>query len=122
MKEKIKDLSIIELMEFWTKDWATESPTLEDLSNMRVWEEVFKYRSKRATIKDMIEVRHIADRADMDMPVLWDMGTMLAHAIAGDLYDTVETLTKSVQMLLKEHDKEPAKITMGQLNRLKGGL
>jgi len=33
--------------------------------------------------------------------------------------DTIET---SLNLLLKEHEGEPAKITIGQLNRLKNGL
>jgi len=39
-----------------------------------------------------------------------------------ELYESISTIEISLGVLLKQMDKEPAKITMGQLNRLKHGI
>ncbi len=38
------------------------------------------------------------------------------------IFDSLRTIEKSVKVLLKENENQPANITIGQLNRLKGGL
>ena len=39
-----------------------------------------------------------------------------------EIFDSLRTIEKSVKILLKENEDTPANITIGQLNRLKGGL
>ena len=39
-----------------------------------------------------------------------------------EIFDSLRVIEKSVKILLKEHENTSANITIGQLNRLKGGL
>ena len=39
-----------------------------------------------------------------------------------ELYESIAAIERSLEVLLKQMDKEPANITVGQLNRLKRGL
>ena len=39
-----------------------------------------------------------------------------------EIFDNLRVIEKSVKILLKENENKPANITIGQLNRLKGGL
>ena len=39
-----------------------------------------------------------------------------------EIFDNIRAIETSVKVLLKEHENEPANITIGQLNRIKRGL
>ena len=39
-----------------------------------------------------------------------------------ELYEQIATIERSLEVILKQFDKEPANITVGQLNRLKKGI
>ena len=39
-----------------------------------------------------------------------------------EIFDNMRAIEKSVKVLLKENENKPANITIGQLNRLKGGI
>ena len=112
--------SIMELMEYWIKDWETETPALENMSHFREWEVCFKKATNKATVKEMIDVWHISDGIDLEL--LWDMHEKIGKRIVGDLYDKVDTIETSLKLLLKEFGDQPAKITVNQLNRLKSGV
>ena len=124
MKEKnMKDMTIIELMEYWISEWTKDEPLFEnDAVASNEWDTLMRKRARNASLKDLIEVLHRCDADDFDNPTIWDIKTELGQHLVGDLYEKVEQIEKSVQMLLKEHEHEPAKITVGQLNRLKGGI
>jgi len=39
-----------------------------------------------------------------------------------EIFDALRTIETSLKVLLKENENQPANITIGQLNRLKGGI
>ena len=122
MKE-MKEMSIIELMEYWQTEWSKDAPLFE---NDRVASNTFDYlmkeKARTSTFKELIEVLHMCDEGDFDNPTFWEVRSILSRDIVGSLYDDVEQMKKSVKVLLKENEDKPANITIGQLNRLKGGI
>lgn len=122
-KEKeMKDMSIIELMEFWIEDWNKEEPSLEESSISNQWSELVTKKIRGESVLTLLKVLDLAHE-DIDyLEELWKIRKYIGEALVGDLYEKVEQIETSVKLLLKEHDLEPAKITVGQLNRLKGGV
>jgi len=51
----------------------------------------------------------------------WDKAICESYPFQG-IIERIATIERSLSVLLKEHESEPAKITIGQLNRLKNGL
>jgi len=51
----------------------------------------------------------------------WDTSITSSYPFEAIL-ERIETIERSLSVLLKEHDKEPAKITIGQLNKIKHGF
>ena len=116
-------MNIIELVEYWASEWEKDTPLFEnDAVASNEWDTLIRKRTRSSSIKDLIEVLHRCDADDLDNPTFWAVGEQLAQNLVGDLYEKFAVLEKSVQLLLKEHEHETAKITIGQLNRLKGGL
>jgi len=120
---KLEEMTIIELMEYWIKDWEQESPRLEhDKSHSSDWEDAVKKKIRASSVLTLLKALDVVHE-DIDyLDVVTPMKDRIGLELVGDLYKNVERIEKSVQLLLKEHEHEPAKITIGQLNRMKGGL
>jgi len=121
-KDKLEEMTIIELMEYWTEDWKQESPKLEDRGHYSKWATAVKKKTRTASILDLLKALDFTHTEIDYLEEITDMKARIGLELVGDLYEKVEQIEKSLQMLLKEHEHEPAKITVGQLNRLKGGI
>lgn len=114
-------MNLLELGEFWKKDWESESPKLENPNTMRMWDNAVEFKKRTASELELLQFLHVVK----DEEYIETVSNVRHHfflVICESLQEQVEIIEKSVQMLLKEHEHEPAKITVGQLNRLKGGI
>lgn len=122
-KVNFEKMNLKELWKFWIKDWEQEAPELENVDTMCQWEKATDKRIGEATLFELIEANHIAYREEIDYLEQMDyMHKRIFSLICESLEERVDVIEKSVKLLLKEHEQEPAKITIGQLNRLKGGV
>jgi hypothetical protein len=116
-----RKMNLIELGEFWLKDWEKDSPKLEDPNNMRNWENAVEAAKRAASELELLELLHMFKEEDY-IETIWNIKKHLTLRFTEMLEEKVRQIEKSVQVLLKEHDLEQANITIGQLNRLKGGI
>lgn len=119
---EFKKMSLKELWQFWLKDWEQDAPKLEDTNTMREWEIVTDKAIDKATLYELIEALHISEKEFYYHDQLMNMRKAVFKYICEELEDRVDTIEKSVRLLLKEHEDQAANITIGQLNRLKGGV
>ena len=118
---KFKDKKLLELAEFWNKDWETESPTLEDTNTMRLWEQAINTAARESSELEMLQALH--ELKDIDyLGEIVNLRERFFESFAFSLLEEMKQLKISVEVLLKEHENEPARITIGQLNRLKRGI
>ncbi|MHC4547113.1 MAG: hypothetical protein ACYSYL_21815 [Planctomycetota bacterium] len=108
-----RKMNLIELGEFWLKDWEKDSPKLEDPT--------VEAAKRAASELELLELLHMFKEEDY-IETIWNIKKHLTLRFTEMLEEKVRQIEKSVQVLLKEHDLEQANITIGQLNRLKGGI
>ena len=120
MKE-MKDMEFIELLE-----WVSKNENEITNEQWAVYEsQAKKLAPKYFVNKDIVELmdfyrKYAGDNLDHWWEA-WDNAVCESHPI-GLILERIGVIERSVSVLLKEHDHEPAKITIGQLNRLKGGM
>ena len=118
---KFKDKKLLELAKFWIEDWKKESPTLEDPKKMRLWDNALIDANRKSSEMEMLQALHEFRDEDY-IESIWAIRESFFDAFANSLIEEVKELRTSVEVLLKEHEIDPARITIGQLNRLKGGI
>jgi len=118
---KFEKMSLAELGEFWMKDWEKESPKLEDPNNMRNWDNAVENVKSSASELEMLQFLHML-KEEYDVETVWNVREHLNLQFTEILQERLDQIEKSVKLLLKEHENEQANITIGQLNRLKGGI
>jgi len=118
---KFKDKNLLELAEFWNKDWEKESPELEDKNTMSLSDEAINAVACGSSEMELLQALHEL-KTEEYVETIYDLRSTFFERFASLLLEEVKELRTSVEVLLKEHENEPAKITIGQLNRLKGGL
>ena len=121
MVKEMKDMEFIELLE-----WASKK---EDEITDEQWGEYERlvkklapepFRQMTFTELELFYAKYAGD----DLDPWWDAWNKSIYNSYpfSSILERIETIERSLSVLLKEHDKEPAKITIGQLNRLKHGL
>ena len=120
MKE-MKDMEFIELLE-----WASEN---EDEIIDEQWDEYERlvkklapepFRKMTFTELELFYAKYAGDNLDPWWDA-WDKSICDSYPFS-TILERIETIERSISVILKEHENEPAKITIGQLNRLKRGL
>ena len=122
MTKKLENMNLAELWKFWFKDWEQETPQLEDPNMMRIWSKNVNRAIGESSLLELIQALHLTYEEIDYLEEEAAMREAVYKRICEGLEERVDTIEKSVQLLLKEHEHEAAKITIGQLNRLKGGL
>ena len=118
---EFKDKNLLELAKFWNKDWEKESPELENVDTMRLWDKAVNAAACESSELELLQALHEL-KSEEYVEMAYDLRHTFFEHFASLLLEEVKELRTSVEVLLKEHENEPAKITMGQLNRLKGGV
>lgn len=121
MKKEMKDMEFVELLE-----WASKN---EDEIADNQWAEYHSivkqnarehFRQMNFTQLEQFYTKHSSENTDPWFDA-WHDSILSTFPFEG-IQESIRVLENSVHLLLKEHDKEPAKITIGQLNKLKHGL
>lgn len=115
-------MEFIELLEWAQKaDW-------DEVSNEE-WKEYERrckelacehFRQMTFTELEIFYSKYVRDGIDPWWEA-WDKSICDSYPFS-TMLERFETIERSLKVLLKEHENEPAKITIGALNRLKGGL
>jgi len=124
---KFKEMSLLELAEYWNKDWSKEEPELDNDTLMREWESAVPEKIRCASELEILQFLHELREVDY-LDVIGKARDGLRESIVWELTEKLGRVEKSLKVLLKEteaeqipHDKR-ANITPAQLSRLKGGL
>ncbi len=121
MEKEMKDMEFIELLE-----WASKNEDEMTNEQWKEYERVVKilapkyFRPMNFTQLELFYTKYAGEDTD-DWWEAWNESVTDSYPFSSIL-ERIETIERSISVLLKEHDKEPAKITIGQLNRLKRGL
>ena len=122
MSKELKDMEFEELLK-----WAQEV-NWDDVTNeqWKIYErncKLFAPKHFRDMDFSQLEEFYRTYRGDGIDPWFDDWTESIKKCYPfSDIFNNLRTIEKSVKVLLKETDDKPAKITIGQLNRLKGGL
>jgi 2-succinyl-5-enolpyruvyl-6-hydroxy-3-cyclohexene-1-carboxylate synthase len=117
-----ENMSLKELWQFWFKDWEQDAPELENTDTMREWEDATDKAIGNATTLELLEALHIVDKESEWLDQVADMRKKVFQHICEPLQEQVNQIEISVKLLLKELEDEQSSITIGKLNRLKGGI
>jgi hypothetical protein len=115
-----KEKSLPELAEFYVKDLNKPNPTLVAEDVAEEWNNAMRQAIFTASLKDKIEYLHIIqemENYDIEKPVY----DAIREELMDDVIGRLDQLEKTVYVLLKQHENDSANISVGQLNRLKGG-
>ena len=118
---KFKKMNLLELVEFWNKDWQKETAELENVDTMRSWDTAVNAVASESSELEILQALHSL-KSEEYVETVYDLKLEFFERFASLLIEEVKELRISVEVLLKEHETEPARITIGQLNRLKGGI
>ena len=121
MDKEMKDMEFIELLE-----WASKNEDEITDEQWTEYERVVKrlapehFRQMNFTELELFYAKYAGDGIDpwWDM---WDASITGSYPFSSIL-ERIETIERSLSVLLKEHENEPSKVTIGQLNRIKRGL
>lgn len=118
----LKDKDLAALAEYWVKDWAKESPVLEQVDHMEEWEQAVKHALNTATPREMIDFLHTWDKAEQEFydPEKWVREAFFDY-FASESQERLHRLEITVGTLVKELGSEQSTITRRQLVQLKGG-
>ncbi len=121
MEKEMKDMEFIELLE-----WASKN---EDEMTNEQWKEYESqceqlapkhFRNMDISQHEKFYKKYSGEGVDPWFSA-WADSFMDCFPFS-TIFDSLRTIEKSVKVLLKENENKPANITIGQLNRLKGGL
>ena len=121
MDKEMKDMEFIELLE-----WASKNEDALIDEQWKEYERVVKrlapkyFRSKNFTELELFYTKYAGEDTDVWWDA-WDKSITDSYPFSSIL-ERIETMERSLTVLLKEHENEPAKVTIGQLNRIKRGL
>lgn len=116
-----RKMKLLELAEFWSQDGEKESPELNDDKTMRLWEDAVNAISYASSDLEILQALHEFKDSDW-LEEEDNLKQRFLESFAKDLLDEVKQLKTTVQVLLKQHEGEPANISVGELNDLKGGI
>jgi len=122
MSKEMKDMEFEELLKWaqevnWddvtNEQWKTYESRCEQLAPKY-------FRNMSISQHDAFYAKYAGDGIDPWFSA-WSNSLMDCFPFS-TIFDSLRAIEKSVKVLLKENENTPANITIGQLNRLKGGL
>lgn len=116
-----KEMNLLELIEFWYEDEKKEKPELQIEERMDLWISAYDAAVLKSSELEMLQALHNLKESEW----VHDKNTLKKRFIdcfTADLLEEVKQLKTTVALLLKQHEGEPANISVHELNDLKGGL
>ena len=119
--KKIDKMDIIELLEYCVEGKKHE-PRLEDRFHSIAWSENVRKRildsSELTRLKALDVVYKDVEYLDEEI----DIRDSIAESLVGDLYERVKLLETTVQLLMDELGGKQSKLSIKDINALKGGF